>query len=602
MSALSDYLTFYQSVEKPGYAVLVIGAWGVGKTHQVKAVIPENKRYYVSLFGLQTATDIYAAVFAAMHPAQAFAKDAAKQAQGASVFGIPWGQIPAQLANAFIKDDVAADRTIVFDDLERSKIAPTELLGVINRYVEHHKSRVVVLAHHEKLTDELLTQQEKVFGQLVRAFPQVETAYDDFAAAFPKLPSEFRDLILGLFRESKVESLRVLRHVMSDVERLVVAIGDQAKDHPDRVKEIAALLTALSLEVREGRLGPSDLSQREHRSMLHLMADRRDPKGSEKPPFVAAMERYTISLENQILPDQLLKQMLFDGVFDSTLIAAAFTGSSLVSPPANLPPWRVLWDWRSLANETVEEAVRRLFQQFDKLEIKVPGELAHACSVRLAMASLGITGESVADAEKASTGYIDRLVETGDLALLELRPGLANAFDRRIDSGHGGYQFWTLENTAAAFGRVWQHLDEARYAAAVALLLGQSDRLLQAMVNDGQQFFTLINQTGEGGNDFVNVPILSAIRPETFVSTWMSAPPAHWYWIREGLRQRWSSSHHKPELNSEVSWTHQVGELLRREAEAAEGVQKARIVLALADWPSAPVDDPAVEAVMVEEG
>lgn len=63
-TALANYLQYYSTLEKPGYAVLVTGPWGVGKTHQVKQVIPESQRYYVSLYGLDSVNSIHDAVLA----------------------------------------------------------------------------------------------------------------------------------------------------------------------------------------------------------------------------------------------------------------------------------------------------------------------------------------------------------------------------------------------------------------------------------------------------------------------------------------------------------------------------------------------------------
>jgi hypothetical protein len=60
---LEDYLGHYLSLDKPGYAVLVTDEWGAGKTYQVKGLIPQADRYYVSLFGVQTVEQIHAEVF-----------------------------------------------------------------------------------------------------------------------------------------------------------------------------------------------------------------------------------------------------------------------------------------------------------------------------------------------------------------------------------------------------------------------------------------------------------------------------------------------------------------------------------------------------------
>jgi len=48
MSQLESYLDYYKSLSNPGYAVLITGAWGVGKTYQVKDALKANEFYYIS--------------------------------------------------------------------------------------------------------------------------------------------------------------------------------------------------------------------------------------------------------------------------------------------------------------------------------------------------------------------------------------------------------------------------------------------------------------------------------------------------------------------------------------------------------------------------
>jgi hypothetical protein len=68
MTHLNEYLAFFSCLDSPGYAVLVTGAWGTGKTFQVLDCIPKDERIYVSLYGVSTVEQIHAEVFAAAHP------------------------------------------------------------------------------------------------------------------------------------------------------------------------------------------------------------------------------------------------------------------------------------------------------------------------------------------------------------------------------------------------------------------------------------------------------------------------------------------------------------------------------------------------------
>ena len=46
--ALTSYLDYYKSLERPGFALLVTGAWGSGKTFQVTAALDESESCYTN--------------------------------------------------------------------------------------------------------------------------------------------------------------------------------------------------------------------------------------------------------------------------------------------------------------------------------------------------------------------------------------------------------------------------------------------------------------------------------------------------------------------------------------------------------------------------
>lgn len=60
---VSNFFNFYKQIESPGYAVLVKGEWGTGKTYKVVNELGMDNIYYTSLFGLSSQQEIYSAVF-----------------------------------------------------------------------------------------------------------------------------------------------------------------------------------------------------------------------------------------------------------------------------------------------------------------------------------------------------------------------------------------------------------------------------------------------------------------------------------------------------------------------------------------------------------
>ena len=69
---LPDYIKSSKGLKKPGFAVLVTGEWGTGKTRLIRQLLPwegkDKQSYYVSFFGLKSAAEVDAAIDAEMYP------------------------------------------------------------------------------------------------------------------------------------------------------------------------------------------------------------------------------------------------------------------------------------------------------------------------------------------------------------------------------------------------------------------------------------------------------------------------------------------------------------------------------------------------------
>jgi hypothetical protein len=272
MTQLSEYLNYYSSLNAPGYAVLVTGAWGTGKTFQVLECIPKDERVYVSLYGVQSVEQIHAEVFAAAHPGMAKTRGFFDKFRGKDVGAvgvtIPLGLVP-DIANAFLRNEIEPDRTLIFDDLERSSVDLNEVLGAINSYVEHKGFRVVVVAHeNEKLLGvNFRSVKEKTFGQTNLVEPQIEQALDQFlsdikVAEAKDFASVHRTQIKDVFQRSNVKSLRVLRHAVEDLARLHSVLKADHLKNVEAMIELVQVLTAFGVEVRSGQLMEKDLRNR----------------------------------------------------------------------------------------------------------------------------------------------------------------------------------------------------------------------------------------------------------------------------------------------------------------------------------------------------
>jgi hypothetical protein len=289
---LKNYLSYYQALETPLFAVLITGEWGTGKTHLVKKLLPwegdDPKAYYVSLFGLKSSEELVAAVYAEMYPlvdkAQKGIEKLGEAIKGMSLYGVGIGGAGSVIANllaANIRKEVDPSKVIIFDDLERSDINDKVLLGIINHYVEHYKCRVVVIAHDEKLVEGIKEAKEKIFGQTIRIEPDMVSAFDAFldeikSAGGNRFVQDYREVLTTVFKQSEVKSLRILRQGMFDLARLFETLEETHTHNKNAMREMVALFAAYNFEVRAGRLCQSDLENRAGKRLLRAVSSKLD--------------------------------------------------------------------------------------------------------------------------------------------------------------------------------------------------------------------------------------------------------------------------------------------------------------------------------------
>lgn len=65
---IKEPLLNYTREENPGYAIMITGDWGIGKTHTITHLLPKEETHYISLYGLSSETEIHSSLFDVMYP------------------------------------------------------------------------------------------------------------------------------------------------------------------------------------------------------------------------------------------------------------------------------------------------------------------------------------------------------------------------------------------------------------------------------------------------------------------------------------------------------------------------------------------------------
>lgn len=176
---IEDYLNEFLQIEKPGFAVLIKGAWGSGKTyfvknyieHQLKPNNKELKAIYISLFGVSSKEEIDSRIYEAVHnlinkPVSKMTFGVAKTAVliGSNLLGGTAAQDAvsgiisgSKKLGDFLKK-CKDNYVLFFDDCERASVDLVELFGFINPFVEDDGLHCILVADEAVWIDQFKRQ------------------------------------------------------------------------------------------------------------------------------------------------------------------------------------------------------------------------------------------------------------------------------------------------------------------------------------------------------------------------------------------------------------------------------------------------------------
>lgn len=257
-----NFLDNYLEVQHdPDYAVLITGCWGSGKTHFIKQYLggkdwktidnwltgcEKYRVVYVSLFGAKSREELNQRVIERVAP---YLKKLSVLPQAVSLIGSFLHPTAGLIGSFFTKQFVdllnnnkqkLKKVVVVFDDVERTDLKATELLGYINEYVECLKVPCIMIAdkdHWEnsqaddekKTLQNITTTKEKIVGKVF----QIQTSFGDVWNSWTEpelcpigndcwtLLDSYKDEINQVIEKSGQRNFRSLKHTMLDFQRFM---------------------------------------------------------------------------------------------------------------------------------------------------------------------------------------------------------------------------------------------------------------------------------------------------------------------------------------------------------------------------------------------
>lgn len=613
---IADYLR----TKSPGYALMVTGPWGSGKTTQVKSILGSNCSY-VRLYGLASASEIHAEVLAAAVPAGELMGKAAKAAQGImSVHGAAAvaGAAVSGFATAVMRRNLKPELPIVFDDLERSAIGLGKsgtdsdvIMGVINHYVEELGFQVIIIAHDGKLADEIKKRFEKTVGRKVRVLPQVDEAFDSFVGMMSSAKAaawsqKHKLEILDCFEASKSENLRLLRYALMDLESLFLAMDERHAENADVSNLLIRHLTTFGFEERseENSVG---LIESVCASRVAWFSSPRKKEGDPASVLDLFLDKYP-SMKNimNVLTTETWLDILRHGYFDPAAIQQQLDASAWFSPRSARQPWEVLWERFSYDDAEIEAAVADAWKQLDEVEIMSSSSLLHTFALLIKFAERGLIRQTVVEVRDRCATYLEKAADMSRIEIgnfnhptgldhVEEASGKGFAIDER-STGEARTAFADLKKL---------RLDLSR-RAMLDFAKAQVAPLLTEMRTDSRAFFRSLSLHTEGSR-FNFVPILSMIDHGDFLAAFNACAPGDRDTVLTAISARFHVGHPSKELEPDLTWARELYARLEASGAAASGYSAERFerychLLSRFRSKSEPEDADTAEGAVITDG
>lgn len=251
---VKEALTQYIRHPPPGYAFLLEGGWGVGKSHfwrqfQGKELSALGRTdISFSVAGLSTLEDLENALFLAS--VENLAPQMVRETASV-VWKTALRFIKVDPNDIKLRADVKSGATIVcIDDVERFAGDFKVLFGFIKGLLDDAVLHVVMVGDEKRALADLAgygDYRERIVGKTITVPPDTAAVYDSVAYGYADSRvrdalKEARDKALILFSDKRLTNLRTLRAILDEVNTLLLAMVWPT----DNMPHLDALLSAVT--------------------------------------------------------------------------------------------------------------------------------------------------------------------------------------------------------------------------------------------------------------------------------------------------------------------------------------------------------------------
>lgn len=557
---IEEYLNFYIELIKPGYAVMIDGEWGSGKTwfiEQYRKNCPRWKFLYVSLYGASSIAEVEDRIFKQSHPILASLGTIFKVIIAGIQSYIPLSLTKSDVPKLFTGTD---GKILIFDDLERcDPDFQDKLFGYINSLVEHGGDKVVLLAYKDKIPnfEEYLKRNEKLIGRTFTIGSSIDVAIHVFIANLnePKVRVILEKnipLILEIYNKDSYNNLRTLKHSAIEFERFFRLLPEKAQQHPEFQSECISTFFSLNLEIRKGEIEGKDvgalISSHEAYRMEKTLSKRKEDKYAVVPNKVAiVMDKYFGFYYDKIVPnEQSLGAFFVYGTVPEDIMKQAIENNKYFLNE-NTPTWRKLWSTYDIKNAEFEGLLQKLMEEFTTYKIVKAGEIKHVAGILIFLARNGIVKESLQE----TMDYLKKVINEMVLSKMIHKESKRELFPMMGDI-YGGHQF--KEIGTEEFGDINDMLEAYQDERDDELARQFGRSFSELLEKDPTLTYCILTLSNTKDQIYYNVPVLNHVDIGELVVRLIKSHPKIILSLMQILQKRYAYLNACEELLIEHNW------------------------------------------------
>lgn len=583
---IENYLSYYTGLKiRPEYAVMIKGSWGCGKTWFITNFLKKqtsNNYLYVSLYGISSIKEIENEFFRLLHPILA---SNGMQVLGKLTKGLLKATIQFDLngdgksdgnvgvsvpdQNLHMQNKIPEDKILVFDDIERCAIKLPNLLGYINQLVEHSGFKVILIADEDKISknkdgskcSEYKSIKEKLIGKTLDLEPELTPALQFFARQLQDEETKLRifenePLIKQIYRNSKYNNLRILRHALLDFDRVYVELKTECKEKKSLISHLLAYFLIYSFEFRSGNCKATKLGN-PIKNRFYGSESKKNSSEQEQPNVFNKYLNTEVDLENSLLTKSIWETLFTSGLIPSEEINEVLL-NSVYFQSENRPDWLNLLQFKNLTDSEFEKLLNEIEKRWKSKEYNDWGVIMHLAGVLIYLSEINLYHESETQIVEFAKQYINELKDKGNLP-----PSNKETYTSFDKDAYCGQMFYSLERDP--FIKLQKYLSEQRDIVLQDSYKAEAKKLIKMMEDDTKRFMQSLIRSNHEDNKFYEIPILIEIEPELFVQAvinLLEVSPEQLKLLAYTFRGRYEFDYYNKKLVNELGWLEQVVSLL----------------------------------------